>query len=96
MSVKVRNNRDDQQFEAEVDGGTALISYNEDDGVITFIHTEVPAESEGKGVAKALVVEALQYARDNDLQVVAECEYVASYVKKHKEYDDIMHPDYRD
>jgi predicted GNAT family acetyltransferase len=94
MSINVKHNRDDQQFEAEVSGGTALISYNEDGGVITFLHTEVPVEAEGKGVARALVVDALEYARDNKLKVVPECEYVASYVKKHREYDDIVDPEY--
>jgi predicted GNAT family acetyltransferase len=94
MSISVKHNRDDQQFEADVTGGTALIAYNEDGGVITFLHTEVPEEAAGQGVAKALAVEALQYARDNKLRVVPECEYVASYVKKHREYDDIVDPDY--
>ena len=94
--LEVRHNRDDQQFEAEVAGGTALIAYSTgDDGTITFHHTEVPPEAEGKGVARTLAVHALQYARDNKLQVVPECAYVASYVKKHREYDDILHPDYR-
>jgi predicted GNAT family acetyltransferase len=90
--INVKHNRDDQQFEAEVAGGTALIAYSTgDDGTITFHHTEVPEESEGKGVARALAVKALQYARDNELKVVPECEYVASYVKKHKEWNDILY-----
>lgn len=94
--IKVKHNRTDQQFEAEVPGGTALISYSTgDDGTITFHHTEVPPQAEGKGVARTLVVDALQYARDNKLNVVAQCAYVASYLKKHREYDDIVLPEFR-
>lgn len=94
-NVEVKHNRGDQQFEAEVPGGTALISYSENNGDITFHHTGVPPEAEGKGVASSLAKVALQYARDQKLRVVPKCDYVASYVKKHPEYDDILHPDYR-
>lgn len=94
--INVSHNQKDQQFEADVAGGTALIAYSAGkDGTITFHHTEVPPEAEGKGVARALATTALQYARDNKLQVVPECAYVASFVKKNRQYDDILHPDYR-
>ena len=94
--MNVKHNREDKQFEADVDGGTALIAYSERGGDITFHHTEVPPQAEGKGVASTLAKTALQYARDQKLRVVPECAYVASYVKKHTEYDDILHPDYRE
>lgn len=94
--MNVKHNREDKQFEADVDGGTALIAYSEQGGDITFHHTEVPPQAEGKGVASTLAKTALQYARDQKLRVVPECAYVASYVKKHTEYDDILHPDYRE
>ena len=93
-NVQVSHNQQDQQFEADVEGGTALITYDVDDGVITFIHTEVPPEAEGRGVARALATQALQYARDNKLRVVPQCAYVASFVKKNRDYDDILDPSY--
>jgi len=88
--LQVRHNRDEAQFEADVEGGLAVVAYNERDGEIIFHHTEVPVASEGKGVAQALVRTALQYARDQQLAVVAECAYVAAFVRKHREYDDIL------
>jgi uncharacterized protein len=93
--MNIRHNREEKQFEADVPGGTAVVAYTVKNGEITFHHTEVPREAAGQGVAQALVKDALQYARDQKLRVVPECEYVASYVKKHSEYDDIVHPDYR-
>ena len=93
-NVHVRHNEDDKQFEADVAGGTALVTYSRKDGEITFWHTEVPSEAAGQGVAAALVKTALQYARDENLQVIPECEYVAAFVKKHREYGDIVHPEY--
>lgn len=96
INVHVTHNEDDKQFEAEVAGGTALITYSRDGGAITFLHTEVPREATGQGVAQVLVRTALQYARDENLQVIPECGYVAAFVRKHRDYDDILHPDYVD
>lgn len=93
--IDIKNNRRENRFEAAVDGGTALVEYRQGNGEIEFLHTEVPPQSGGKGVAQALVRKALQYARDERLQVIPSCEYVASFVKRHRDYDDILHPDYR-
>jgi uncharacterized protein len=89
--IDVRNNESDHQFEANVDGGLALMTYHRSGNKITFIHTEVPEQSEGKGVASALAKSALAYAREQNLRVVAQCVYLAGYVKKyHDQYGDLL------
>jgi uncharacterized protein len=82
-SQNVRHNEEDRQFELPVEGGLAFVSYSREDERITFHHTEVPEQSEGKGVAAKVVAAALDYACDNGLRVVPECAYVAGYVKRH-------------
>ena len=89
--LEVRNNESDHQFEANVDGGVALVTYRREGDRITFIHTEVPEQAEGQGVASALVKTALDFARSEKLRVVPECTYVAGYVKRHMDlYGDLM------
>ena len=89
--IDVRNNESDHQFEAKVEGGLALMTYQRDGDRITFIHTEVPEQAEGKGVASALGKRALAYAREQNLRVVAQCSYLAGYVKKHHDqYGDLL------
>ena len=89
--IAVRNNESDHQFEAKVEGGLALMTYQRDGDRITFIHTEVPEQAEGKGVASALAKSALAYAREQNLRVVAQCAYLAGYVKKyHHQYGDLL------
>jgi predicted GNAT family acetyltransferase len=83
MSDGVRHNEDDHQFELPVDGGLAFVTYHRHGDRITFIHTEVPQQAEGKGVAAKVVSAALDFARRQKLQVIAECAYVASYLRKH-------------
>jgi uncharacterized protein len=93
--VAVRQNRDDDRFEIETDGGPAFVEYIIDGDEITFTHTEVPKEAEGKGIASALVAAALVYARESKLRVIPKCAYVTSWLKRHREYDDILHPECR-
>ena len=87
--IDVRHNEDEQRFEAEVNGGVAVIEYNRGEGIITFLHTEVPEAASGQGVASALARAALDYARDSNLSVVALCDYVSSYMKRHSEYEEL-------
>lgn len=62
------------------------------DGQRVFTHTEVDSDFEGRGLATILIGEALQNTRDAGLRIVPVCEMVASYVKKHDEYSDVVDP----
>jgi predicted GNAT family acetyltransferase len=93
---KLRQNEKEERFESDVDGGLAYAEYIIDGDEITFTHTEVPKEAEGKGVAGKLVAGALLYARSRNLRVIPQCPYVAAYMKRHREYDDILHPEFRE
>jgi len=81
------------RLELEVEGSIAFIEFKLSHGKLFLIHTEVPAELEGKGAAKAIVQKALQYAKDNNYKIIPICPLVQGYLKKHKEWDDIVAPD---
>jgi predicted GNAT family acetyltransferase len=91
----VRNDEKAQQFRLEVDGQVALIQYARSNGTILFSHTEVPPALEGKGLAAKLARTALEYARDHKLAVVPRCQYVASYIRKHPEFEPLVKKDAR-
>jgi uncharacterized protein len=86
----VVNNKAGHRFELTVEGHLAATYYELAGGVITFVHTEVPPELGGKGVASALIKGALEQVRKDGLQVVAECEFVKAYIGKHSEYADLL------
>ena len=90
MSYDVTNNEQKSRYETTVDGHQAWAAYNRDGDTITFTHTEVDPELEGKGIAGAVVKHALDEARAQKLGVVAACSYVASYVRRHPEYQDLL------
>jgi predicted GNAT family acetyltransferase len=90
MTYDIRDNEQDSRFETTVDGKTAFAAYRKSGDTITFTHTEVPSELEGRGIAGAIVKHALEQARAQQLGVVALCAYVAAYVRRHPEYSDLL------
>ena len=86
----VVNNKAQHRYELTVDGHLAATYYSIADGVVTFIHTEVPSELGGKGVGSALVKGALDQVRADGLKVIAQCPFVKAYIDKHSEYADLL------
>jgi len=94
--LAVVHNEHAHRFEMEIDGLPAVLTYRRFPDRIHFIHTEVPAALEGKGLAAKLARAALDFARANHLRVVPVCPYVASFLRKHSEYQDLVSTDDRE
>lgn len=61
------------------------------DQVITAHHTEVYPKGEGKGLGKQLLAGLADYARKNDLKIIALCPFVHAQFKRHPEtYKDVI------
>ena len=90
--TKAKVNNELHRLELEVEGTIAFIEYELDRDTLILIHTEVPAALEGKGAGSAIVQKALQYAKDNNYKIVPICPFVQSYLKRHKEWRDIIVP----
>lgn len=91
MTYDVRNNEQESRFETTVDGHLAIAEYDlEEPNRIVFTHTEVPEELSGRGVAAAIVKFGLDHAREKNLKVVPQCAYVAAWVKRNPEYQDLL------
>ena len=62
--------------------------------ILTVFHTEVLPEAEGKGLAKQLLNAMVNYARVNNLKVVALCPYVNLQFRRHPDdYSDVWKQD---
>jgi predicted GNAT family acetyltransferase len=86
----VRDNTARSRFELDADGGTAFSNYRLSPGVITFLHTEVPPELEGRGIGSRLVQGALEAARAQGLKVVPRCPFFAHYIATHPQFADLL------
>jgi predicted GNAT family acetyltransferase len=86
----VSHDLSNQRFELHLEQQVAVLQYQQADGIITFTHTGVPTELEGRGLGGKLARAGLEYARTNGLRVVAQCWFVAGYLERHPEYQDLM------
>ncbi|OAF12156.1 GNAT family N-acetyltransferase [Bradyrhizobium neotropicale] len=86
----VINNKAHNRYELDVEGHIAATYYRLDGDVITFVHTEVPAELGGKGIGSKLVKGALDQVRTAGLKVIAQCPFVKAWIDKHPDYTDLL------
>ncbi len=81
----------DFRFYAEVAGEEAELTYSyPEETVLDLDYTFVPESARNKGIADQLVKAGLDFARENNLQVIPSCPVVEAYVKRHPEYQDIV------
>jgi predicted GNAT family acetyltransferase len=86
----VTQNAAASRFEMQSGEDTAVLTYEMQDGIIVLTDTLVPQALEGKGIGSALAKTGLEYARKNGLRVIAQCPFVASYIQRHPEYQDLI------
>lgn len=89
-NVAVVHNVDARRFEANVGGLRSLITYSLFPGRIALNHTEVPAPLQRQGLAAKLTRAALDFARAHQLRVVPLCPYVVSFLRRNREYQDLL------
>jgi uncharacterized protein len=90
-TVEVVNNEKESRFEVSSLEGLAYLTYRETrDGTLMLIHTEVPAELAGRGLASRLSHTALNLARARGVKVIVRCPFVTEYIARHPEYQDLV------
>lgn len=89
-NIALVDNQAIHNYEIVVDSFRAFIDYHKKDDKVYLVHTEVPAELEGKGVAAALVEKVFKAIETKGLKLVPLCKYVQFYLKKHPEWQRIV------
>lgn len=91
MSSEIRHDVEGQRFVAEIDGAEAIVQYRRpDEETIDLYRTYTPEALRGRGIAGQIVRAALDHAREAGLRVVPTCSYVAGFVERHPEYQDLV------
>ncbi|GAA5515009.1 hypothetical protein Dcar01_03773 [Deinococcus carri] len=94
-AITVQDNPQAGRFEARVGEHLAIAAYRRVGDALMFTHTEVPEALEGQGVGSRLVHDALAEVRARGLQVIPMCPFVAAYIRRHPEDQDLVQPQYR-
>jgi len=94
--LSLRNNDEQHRYEAFDDA--VLVGYSEYNLLsdsIMFTHMEVLPEHEGEGAGGFLAAEALADARRQGRYVIPACPFIAEYLRKNREYMDLVKPEIR-
>ena len=89
-NLTVTDNEKQMQFQIHTDGEMAFLEYRFHKDNIALMHTLVPDKIGGKGIASALAQYALEWAKEHHKKVMVYCPFVAEYLKKHPEYDELI------
>lgn len=91
LAATVRDNTATHRYELLLDRElVGDLLYRTRGDVVTLIHTEIAPRLEGHGLGEQLVACALDDIRERGLQVVPLCPFVAAYIRRHPEYDDLV------
>jgi uncharacterized protein len=92
--IEVRNAPERSRYEILVDGTFAgFTHYQPFEGSLVFDHTVIKEEFAGQGLASKLVRATLDDVRAQQLRIVPLCEYIAAWLEKHADYDDLVDRD---
>lgn len=80
--VVVRHLPEQSRFEAVVDGETAFLTYTTTSGRVAMTHTIVPPEIGRRGVAGRLTATAVDWAREQGLEIDPQCSYVRWWLRQ--------------
>lgn len=90
MPEEIKLEPDKNRFLLRVDDWDCVLEFSLDGASASFNHVRVPDAVGGQGLAGRLTRHALDWAREQDLKVIPHCPYVASWIKRHPDYADLI------
>lgn len=78
------------RFELVEAGHTAFATYRRDGATLIIPHVEAPPALRGTGAAGRLMQGVMERARVEGLKVRPLCSYAAAWVRRHKEFHDLL------
>jgi uncharacterized protein len=90
MSVNLTDNAAASRYEYPVGAALAYVSYRRSPGLTTLTYARVPEELSGAGVGSAMAQAVLEAVRDRGDRVRATCSFIAAYLERHPEFQDLI------
>ena len=82
---QVTNNQAASRFEFQADGRLAELVYRRNGKRLVLVHTEVPVELEGRGIAGMLISAAIDQAAREGMTLVPLCPFARLWLERHAE-----------
>lgn len=91
VNANVRCDESQQRYVLEINGKELGVARYRDDGERrVFTHTEIDPSLEGQGMGSKLVRESLDDVRRQGKRIVPVCGFVAAYIEKHSDWNDLI------
>jgi uncharacterized protein len=84
------DDRERGRYELEERGRTVFALYRRDGTTLVIRHVEAPPALRGTGAAGRLMRAVMERARAEGLRVVPLCGYAAAWIRRHKDYRDLL------
>lgn len=86
MGMPIRHDAELPRFHTSFEGHGAELVYRLAGKVMTIVHTGVPEEIGGRGIASELMKAALAHAEASEWLVVPACSYARAFKARYPEY----------
>lgn len=91
MNAKVTENTQQHRFELPIaDGAIAAAYYRLENGRLVMIHTEVPTEFCGQGIASQLAHGIFELLRKTGRKAIPKCPFMGQFLVKNPQYSDVL------
>jgi len=91
MDLDIQHDMEHNRFVAETEHGEAVLRYSRADAdTLDYKSTLVPPEDREEGIGEELALHALEWAEENDFQVIASCPFVKHVLEEHPERQTVM------
>jgi predicted GNAT family acetyltransferase len=82
-----------RRYEIRDDGkAVGAAHYRREPGRVVFTHTKVSDAYAGQGLGALLVKAAVDDVRASGQRIVPVCPFVGAFLRRHREYDDVVDP----
>lgn len=90
ISDAFRDDRARNRFELAVDGQVAFARYARQGSQLAILHVEAPPALRGTGAAGRLMEAIAETARREELTLLPYCGYAATWLRRHRQYGDLV------
>ena len=87
--LEIIHNEAENRFETWIDNQLSKLDYMQDGNTIVMTHVGVYPEHRGQGIAGKLTQVALEYAKERSFRVIPMCPYIAAYIRRNNQYEDL-------
>jgi predicted GNAT family acetyltransferase len=87
---ELRNNRELSRYEMDEQGATAYADYRLQGERLYLDYVFAPPQLRGTGAAGRLMAAVAGEARERGLKVTPICGYAAAWLRRHREFDDLV------